>query len=61
MKVEKKPGTFMAPEEWADTAHLRRELVERLGHLGWSQMTVEQCDEAVRAEAKKRAEAGATT
>lgn len=47
-----RPGTRMPPEEWKATAAIRRGLVERLGHVKWSQMTVDQCDEAVREESR---------
>jgi len=51
-----RPGTRMSPEEWAQTAAVRRELVERITHYKWSMMTVAQCDEAVREEARRRKE-----
>lgn len=41
----------MPLDEWKATASIRRDLVERFGHLKWSQMTVAECDEAVRREA----------
>ena len=48
-----RPGTRMSPDEWAATAAIHRDLIDRLTHYKWSKMTVAQCDEAVREEARR--------
>lgn len=53
---ESKPGSFMSPEEWSATAAARRALLARIGHEAFSKLAVEQCDDAVREEARRLAE-----